>query len=289
MTPTTGLAGSLALALTLGLAAAAAAQTSAAGDVRRVEGTAAVVRAAAPSGVPLKAKDNVFVRDLLTTGEQSKAQLVLGGKAIVTMREQSALRITETPGTSTVEITDGLLKLAVNKDRMKPGDRIDVRTPNAITAVRGTTIVVEVVRTPAAPATTPPTTRLTVLEGFVEITLLDPATGRPRGTPLRVNALQQTTVNGANPPTPPQNVNRNAAVQLDSSFAFKLVPTASDDVLKRQLEQAASDAAKAPQGAGKLPTTPADTTPSVSGDDLRSRTNVPQPPPPPRGGRTSGQ
>jgi ferric-dicitrate binding protein FerR (iron transport regulator) len=288
MTHTTRLAGSLALALTLGLAAAAAAQPPAAGDVRRVEGTAAVVRAATPGGMPLKAKDNVFVRDLLTTGEQSKAQLVLGGKAIVTMREQSALRITEAPGTSTVEITDGLLKLAVNKDRMKPSDRIDVRTPNAITAVRGTTIVVEVVRTPAAPPTTPPTTRLTVLEGFVEITLLDPATGRPRGAPLRVNALQQTTVNGVNPPTPPQSINRNAAVQLDASFAFKLVPTASDDVLKRQLEQAASDAAKAPQGAGKLPTSPADTTPNVSGDDLRSRTNVPQPPPPPRG-RTSGQ
>jgi ferric-dicitrate binding protein FerR (iron transport regulator) len=290
MTHTTRLAGSLALALTLGLAAAAAAQPPAAGDVRRVEGTAAVVRAATPGGVPVKVgKDNGFVRVLLTTGEQSKAQLVLGGKAIVTMREQSALRITETPGTSTVEITDGLLKLAVNKDRMKPSDRIDVRTPNAITAVRGTTIVVEVVRTPAAPPTTPPTTRLTVLEGFVEITLLDPATGRPRGAPLRVNALQQTTVNGVNPPTPPQSINRNAAVQLDASFAFKLVPTASDDVLKRQLEQAASDAAKAPQGAGKLPTSPADTTPNVSGDDLRSRTNVPQPPPPPRGGRTSGQ
>ena len=288
MTPTTGLAGSLALALTLGLAAAAAAQPSAAGDVRRVEGTAAVVRAATPSGVPLKAKDNVFARDLLTTGELSKAQLLLGGKAIVTMREQSALRITETPGTSTVEITDGLLKLTVLKGKMGPGDRIDVRTPNAITAVRGTTIVVELVKPTGAPAA-PPTTRLTVLEGFVEITLLDPATGRPRGTPLRVNALQQTTVNGANPPTPPQNVDRNAAVRLDSSFAFKLVPTASDDVLKRQLEQAASDAAKAPQGAGKLPTSPADTTPSVSGDDLRSRTNVPQPPPPPRGGRTSGQ
>src|SRR5436190_5640113 len=140
----TRLAGSaFAVALTLGMAAAAAAQTSTAGAVERVEGTAAVARTAAPQGAQLKAKDDVFVRDLVTTGQQSKAQLLLAGKATVTMREQSALRITEVPGVSTVEITDGTLKLAVIKDRMKVGERIDVKTPNAITAIRGTTIVTE--------------------------------------------------------------------------------------------------------------------------------------------------
>lgn len=270
------------LALTLGMAAAAAAQTSKAGEVSRVEGTAVVARTAAPQGTPLRAKDDVFLRDLVTTGEQSKAQLLLGGKAIVTMREQSALRITEVPGVATVEITDGLLKLAVNKDKMKAGDRIDVKSPNAITAVRGTTIVVQVLKTPAGP-----TTLLSVLNGFVEITPIDPVTGAPRGAPVRVNDLQQTTVSGFGAAAPPQPINRNDAVRLDASFAFKLTPVSSDDVLKRQLEQAASDASKLQNAGGaKLPGG-GDGSPSVSGDDIRSR-SVPQPTAPSSGGsRTS--
>src|SRR5436190_24184634 len=137
---TTRLAGSaIAVALTLGIAASAVAQAPRAGEMSRVEGTVAVARTNAPDGTPLKQKDPVYARDLVSTGQLSKAQLVLGGKALVTMREQSALRITSVPGIATVEITDGLLKLAVFKDKMKAGERIDVKTPNAITAVRGTT------------------------------------------------------------------------------------------------------------------------------------------------------
>jgi hypothetical protein len=281
---TTRLAGSaMAIALTLGIAAGAAAQTPKAGEVNRVEGTVAVARTSAPDSTPLKQKDPVYARDLVSTGQLSKAQLVLGGKALVTMREQSALRITSVPGVATVEITDGLLKLTVFKDKMKAGERIDVKTPNAITAVRGTTIVTELVKAPAGPLT-----RLTVLEGFVDITPLNPATGAPAGPPVRVNTLQQTTVTGAGAPTPPQPVNRNDAVRLDATFAFKLNPTtASDDVLKRQLEQAASDAAKVPSSGapGKLPAG-GDTLPNVSGDDLRSRTNPAAPPRPSGGSRT---
>jgi len=279
---TTRLAGLvIAVALTLGLAAAAAAQAPKAGEVSRVEGTVAVARPANPGGIPLKRKDDVLVRDLVSTGQLSKAQLLLGGKATVTMREQSALRITEVPGVSTVEITSGTLKLVVAKDRMKAGERIDVKTPNAITAVRGTTIVTELVKAPSGPMT-----RLTVLDGFVDLTPLDPATGAPPGAPVRVNTLQQTTVTGAGAPTPPQPVNRNDAVRLDATFAFKLSPTtASDDVLKRQLEQAATDAAKLPSTAppGKLPGG-GDTVPNVSGDDIRSRTNPVAPPSRPSGG-----
>jgi len=274
----------IALALTFGMAATAAAQTPKAGEVSRVEGTAAVARAAAPQGTPLKAKDEVFLRDLVTTGEQSKAQFLLGGKAIVTMREQSSLRITEVPGVATVEITDGLLKLAVNKDKMKPGDRIDVKSPNAITAVRGTTIVVQVLKTAAGP-----TTLLSVFNGFVEMTPIDPVTGAPKGPPVRVNDLQQTTVVGGGVPAPPQPINRSDAVKLDASFAFKLIPVSGDDVKKRQIEQAASDArkVKAPPGT-TLPGGSGDGTPSVSGDDIRSR-NIPLPTaPPPRPPSTRG-
>ena len=74
--------------------------------------------------------------------------------------------ITEIPGSvSTVDMTDGRLKLIVAKDKLKPGERIDVKTPNAVTAVRGTTIITEILRTP-----TGVTTLLSVLNGFVDVT-----------------------------------------------------------------------------------------------------------------------
>jgi len=263
-------------ALTLGLLAPAVAQTTKAGDIQRLEGTAAVQRTSAPEGTPLKVKDEVFVRDLLSTGEQSKAQLRVG-RALVTMRELSKLRITELPGsTSTIDITDGKLKLFAKE--LKAGERIDVKTPNAVTAVRGTTIVVEVQHTPAGVRTL-----LSVLNGFVEITPLDPVTGRPSGPPTRVNDLQQTTVNGSNPPTAPVPINRNDAIRLDATFAFKLQTTVDSDLVKRQAEQAAKDAAKIQTGGGTLPGT-GDGGPAVTGDDIRSRSGVIGPLPP-AGGR----
>ena len=252
-TMTRMLAGAAVVAsLTLGPVAPAAAQAPAAGTVTRVEGTAAVARTAIPQPAPLKTRDSLYLRDLLTTGEQSRAQLLLGGKATVTMRERSVLRITEDPGVSTVDITDGKLKLAVLKDRMKAGERVEVKTPNAVTAVRGTVVVMEVVRTPSGV-----TSRITVLIGSVEVTRIDPATGRPTGAPLAVNALQQTVVDGLKPGS-----------------------TANADLLKRQLEQAASDAAKLPPAGagGRVQPGAPGAGPGLSGDDIRSRSGVIVPP-----------
>src|SRR5215467_14482903 len=106
------------------------------------------------------------------------------------------------------------MKLAVLKSNpLKPGERIDVRTPNAVTAVRGTTIVVEVVKT-----STGVMTILSVLNGVVDMTPVDPATGKPSGPPVQVNDLQQTTVNGSGQPTPPVTINRADATRLDGTF-----------------------------------------------------------------------
>ena len=265
-------ASAYAVLLTLGLIAAPATGQAPAGDVRRVEGKAAVARTAALQPAPLKARDNLFLRDLVTTGEQSKAQLLLLGKAVVTMREQSALRITEVPGVATVEMTDGRLKLALLKDRVKPGERVDVKTPNAITAVRGTVVVVEVL--PGA------TSRFTVLSGFVDVWGLDPTTGRPTGNPVRLNALQQATVTALNPPSAPQTISRSEGQLIDATYTFALKPAAPDaDVLKRQTEQAARDAASV-QGPGGSLVQPGGQggPPDVSGDAIRAR-SVPTPPP----------
>jgi FecR-like protein len=242
-----------------------------AGQVSRLEGTAAVARATTPQPNALKIKDPLYLRDLVTTGERSRAQLLLGGKAMVTIREQSSMRITEVPaGSSTIDMTDGKLKVVAIKDRLKPGDRIEVRTPTAITAVRGTGWITEVIRRPSGP----PITRVTVLDGVVEVTPLDPATGRPRGPVVRLNPLQQLDVDGSTTPGAPIVVTKADADHLDATFAFSLkagVGT-NPDVVKHQLERAASDAAAA-QAAGRLPGT-SSTGPTLSGDDLRSRSGV---------------
>lgn len=277
-TPRMLIGSAFALLFAIGPVAPAAAQALAAGVVNRVEGTAAVARAATPEATPLKIKDAVYVRDLVTTGEQSRAQLLLGRKATVTIREQSSLRITEIPGgTATIDMTDGKLKVAALKDRLKPGDRIEVRTPTAITAVRGTAWIVEVTKTPAGPVS-----RITVLDGIVEVTPLDPATGRPRGAVITLRPLQQLELGGATPPAAAQTISRADAARLDATFAFSLkAGTSTDpDVVKRQLERAATDAAAAQAASGnRLPPGTQDSGPgpALTGDAIRSRAGVPLP------------
>ena len=64
------------------------------GVVTNVEGTATVARASLPEAQPLRFKDDLFLRDRITTGERSFVRVLLGGKATVTARERSILTIT---------------------------------------------------------------------------------------------------------------------------------------------------------------------------------------------------
>src|SRR5262249_18707951 len=100
--------------------------------------------------VALKFKDDVFVNDRVVTGDHSLARLLLGGKAVVTVRERSALTITEVPGRSTVDLDSGKVAVAVAKDKMRPGEQVEVKTPNAVAAVRGTVFIAEVIRASAS-------------------------------------------------------------------------------------------------------------------------------------------
>jgi len=128
----------------------AAAQAAKAGVVTTLEGNVTAARATTAQPVPLKFKDDVFVNDRVVTGDRSLARLLLGGKAVVSVRERSALTITEVPGRSTIELDSGKIAVAVAKDKMRPGEQIEVKTPNAVAAVRGTVFVVEVIRASAS-------------------------------------------------------------------------------------------------------------------------------------------
>ena len=192
-----------AVALLLGPALAAA-QGVKAGVVTQLQGKVVATHATAPDPVALRYRDDVFLQDKIVTGDQALARVLLGGKALLTLREHSLVTITEVPGKSTIALTSGTLSLAVAREKMKPGESVDIRTPNAIAAVRGTVVAAEASQGgPEGGLAAPPSSTIYVLNDTtgkgVEVTQVDPATGNPIGSVLTLRALQRFDAVGAQP------------------------------------------------------------------------------------------
>ncbi|MGH7823503.1 MAG: FecR domain-containing protein [Candidatus Binatia bacterium] len=130
----------LVAALVPALAASAGAEP--AGVVTALQGEATVARAADVQ--PLRFRDDVFLKDRIDTAERSVVRVLLGGKALITVRELSSLTVTETPGQAIVDLREGAVGLEVARKLLKPGESVEIRTPNAIAAVRGSFVLVEV-------------------------------------------------------------------------------------------------------------------------------------------------
>ena len=99
--------------------------------------------AAGEAPAPLRFKDGIFGADTIRTAERSFVRMLLERKAVLTVRELSVLRITEDATQATVDLKAGGIAFSVARPRLRPGETVLVRTPNAVAAVRGTTIVVE--------------------------------------------------------------------------------------------------------------------------------------------------
>jgi hypothetical protein len=195
---------------------AALAQQPRAGVVTTLEGNVSARRVALPGPVSLKFKDDVFMQDTVTTGDKSLARMLLGGKAVVTVRERSTLTITEVPGRSTIELEAGKFALAVAREKMRPGEEIQIRTPNAVAGVRGTVVVTEVNRqTAQVGGGAGVVTNFYVLRGNITAQPLDSATRQPLGTPLQVGTLQAYSGAGSGTPrvvpVPPEQVGQITA------------------------------------------------------------------------------
>src|SRR5215510_14930290 len=107
------------------------------GVVTTDQGQATVTRTSSTGALPLKFRDSVFEKDRINTGEKSIVKVLMGGRAIVTVRELSVLTITEEVGRTVVNLESGKIAVGVAKQRMKPGETFEVHTPNAVAAVRG--------------------------------------------------------------------------------------------------------------------------------------------------------
>jgi hypothetical protein len=137
--------------------------------------------------VDLRFRDGLAVRDVVDTAEKSLARFLFGGKSTVTVKELSRLEVREeslpTGGTLSVhELSSGSILVNVARQLLRPGDEVHIRTPNAVAAVRGTTI--------SANCNTPSQRCIfTVLAGSALITPLT-------GTMLTLSPRTTVTVSG---------------------------------------------------------------------------------------------
>ena len=189
-----------------------------AGVVTSAEGRVSVARASAPAANPLKFKDEVFLRDRVSTGVDSLARLLLGGKAVITVREHSSVTITEVPGKSIIEVSTGRMALSVARERMKTGESIEVRTPNAVASVRGTVLVTEVSGAGEAVASA-----FTVVRGRVDVSQLGPQ-NLPVGTVVSLGAMQTAGVSNAQGVGAAQPITPQALQRLSADFSVKVIP-----------------------------------------------------------------
>jgi len=253
------------------------AQGTKAGVVTTLEGNVTVTRVSlAPQA--LKFKDDVFVNDKVTTGDQSIARMLLGGKAVVTVRERSTLTITEVPGKATIDLEAGKIALAVAKEKMRPGELIEIRAANAVAGVRGTVVVAEVSSATASTQPVNPVGTFWVLKGQVDAFL----TTQP-GTVVAVGAFQQFR-GGAVINFPPSQVG-----QIVQGLSSTKLPAAKggDDQAKENgvnagITQASSfTGVAAPAGGNLLPPPPVTVrTPILPGNNPQIL--KPAAPPPPK-------
>lgn len=231
-----------ALLLALVPASALAESPANVGVVTTLTGQATVARASLPQPRQLRFKDDVFVQDRISTAEKSIVRVLLGGKALVTVRELSVLTVTEELGRSTVDLGTGKIAVGVARQRMRPGEILEIRTPNIVAAVRGTVLVVEIIRASADSqrGPTPPTTNVHVIHGLVDVF----PTGQSGAPPVQVGTLQSYSQIGGAAGTL-RNLSAEAAqalfADLTSEPQFTQGPDDFlDDLGNREQERAAA-------------------------------------------------
>ena len=162
------------------------------GVVSTLIGEATVARGTTTQPLALKMRDDVFMQDRISTKERSLVHVLMGGKALLTVRELSVLTITEEGGRATVDLQSGKVGLAVVRQRTKPGEIIEIRTPHAVAAVRGTVLVVEIIPGPGGDSQADAgggSTNVHLLHGKLDVSL----PSNSNALPLQLESLQSVT------------------------------------------------------------------------------------------------
>ena len=202
----------------------ATAQEVKAGVVTALQGQAVVARPVIQQPLPLKFKDDVFVRDRVETREDSLVRILLGGKALVTVRELSTFTVTEEPNRVVIDLRTGKAAVGVAPSLLRPGESIEMRTPNAVAGIRGSLLVVTVEQVGSDIRTT-----------FEAPQASKPITVSPLGTStvmIELNANQSVGVVGTGAQTQVGPVTNMTPAQAQAAAATAEAP--------RPKEQAAS-------------------------------------------------
>jgi hypothetical protein len=119
-------------------------------------------------------EDSVFVRDRLTTAESSVIRVLMGGRVTITIRERSIVTITDDPLRTRVDLESGLVAFKVHDGGLRPGEIAELRTPNAVTGIRGSLVIASVSGFDS---------QVTVVEARHQVTIA------PRHTPTQTTAI----------------------------------------------------------------------------------------------------
>lgn len=118
------------------------------GVVTAIRGTAQLTGPRLPAPTALHFKDDLFIRDVVDTQKDSVVRTLLGGKFTVTVRELTRFELREetlpTGATRSIfDLATGKIRVNISRKLLTPGSEVLIQTPNAVAAVRGTTIVVD--------------------------------------------------------------------------------------------------------------------------------------------------
>jgi hypothetical protein len=146
----------------------------------------------------LKFRSDLFWRDVVDTEKESLARILLQGKSSITVRELSRLELREEVGPAgqrrwVTDLTTGKIRAAVSRALMGPNEEVELRTPNAVAAVRGSEAVM---------AFAEGRTEFIGVTGRFDVT--NPQD--PSRTRVSVGELERTLLVGANPPTLPERL-----------------------------------------------------------------------------------
>lgn len=161
------------------------------GTVLAVDGTAEARAANATAWEPLQFRAAIFLNDTVRTVANSKLKVLLRDDTIMTLAERSEMQFTESVLTPQQRRT--VVSLAVGKLKVLTtglfggGSATEVRTPNTVAGVRGTTFVVIFIP--------PDITQVIGLDGVVTVRSLNPAI--PQIEPIPPNFSTQVTGNRA--------------------------------------------------------------------------------------------
>ncbi|MDZ7379012.1 MAG: FecR family protein, partial [candidate division KSB1 bacterium] len=163
------------------------------GTVLAVDGTAVVRAANAATWEPLQFRAAIFLNDTVQTRANSRVKVLLRDDSIMTLAENSEMHFTEFVLRPEQQQRRTVISLALGKLKVLttglfgPGSATEVRTPNTVAGVRGTTFIVIFIP--------PDITQVIGLDGVVTVRNLDPAI--PQIEPIPPNFRTQVTGNRA--------------------------------------------------------------------------------------------